>query len=124
MSIVGEYNSKFDADLAVAMLDDAGLQGAVMADPAHSVAPHLVTDPGFRVVVREEVAEDARELLSHGVEPDEELQALETAYFYRRFADRPKWIRWAGWAVFWAIPGTVLLSLALLAYVAMQGQFP
>ena len=124
MSIVGEYNSKFDADLAVAMLTDAGLEGAVMADPAHSVAPHLVTDPGFRVVVREEVAEDARELLSHGVEPNKEIQALEAAYHHRRFADRPRWIRWAGWAVFWAIPGTILYFCALIAYTLLQGLFP
>ena len=124
MSIVGEYNSKFDADLAVAMLSDAGLEGAVMADPAHSVAPHLVTDPGFRVVVREEVAEDARELLGHDAEPDEEIQAMEAAYFYRRFADRPRWFRWAGWAVFWGIPGTVLIFVALIAYTLLQGLFP
>ncbi len=124
MSIVGEFDSKFDADLAVAMLTDAGLEGAVMADPAHSVAPHLVTDPGFRVIVREEVAEDARELLSHGVEPDKEIQALETAYFYRRFADRPSWFRWAGWAVFWGIPGTFLVAITLIAYALLQGLFP
>ena len=124
MSIVGEYNSKFDADLAVAMLTDAGLEGAVMADPAHSVAPHLVTDPGFRVVVREEVAEDARELLGHGVEPNKEIQALEAAYHHRRFADRPRWIRWLGWSVFWGFPGTVLYFCALIGYQLLQGLFP
>lgn len=124
MSVVGEFTSKFDADLAVAMLGDAGLEGAVLADPAHSVAPHLVTEPGFRVIVRDEVAEDARELLGHGTEPSKEIQALEAAYHYRRFADRPMWIRWAGWSVFWAIPGLFLIAGALIVYVLLQGLFP
>lgn len=124
MSVVGEFDSKFDADLAVAMLSDAGLEGAVMADPAHSIAPHLVTDPGFWVVVRKEVAEDARELLGHGVERDREIQALEAAYHHRRFADRPTWIRWAAWSVFWAIPGTFIVAGALILYSLTEGLFP
>ena len=124
MSIVGEFTSKFDADLAVAMLGDAGLEGAVLGDPAHSIAPHHVTDRMFRVVVREEVAEDARELLGHGVEPDKEIQALEAAYHQRRLADRPTWIRWATWAVFLAIPGTFLVAGALIVYQLLQGLFP
>lgn len=124
MSVVGEFDSKFDADLAVAMLGDAGLEGAVMADPAHSVAPHLVTDPGFRVVVREEVAEDARELLAHGTERNEEIQALEASYHRRRLVDRPTWIRMGAWTVFWAIPGTFLVAGALFAYVLLRGLFP
>lgn len=124
MSVVGEFDSKFDADLAVAMLTDAGLEGVVMADPAHSVAPHLVTDHGFRVVVREEVAEDARELLEHGTERNEEIQALEASYHRRRLADRPAWIRMSAWTVFWAVPGTFLVAGALFAYALLRGLFP
>ena len=124
MSIVGEYTSKFDADLAVAMLYDAGLEGVVMADPAHSIAPHHVTERMFRVIVREEVAEDARELLGHGVEPNKEIEALEAAYHQRRLADRPPWVRWAAWAVFWAIPGTFIIAGALILYRLTEGLFP
>lgn len=124
MSVIGEFASKFDADLAVAMLGDAGLEGLVLGDPAHSIAPHHVTDRIFRVVVREEVAEDARELLGHGIEPDKEIQALEAAYHHRRFADRPTWVRWAAWAVFWAIPGTFIVAGALILYRLTEGLFP
>lgn len=131
MSVVGEFNSRFDADLAVAMLTDAGLEGAVMADPAHSVAPHLVTDPGFWVVVRQEVAEDARTLLgqdnprtSQEHQANEEIKALEAAYFRRRLADRPMWIRLAAWTVFWSLPGLLFAIGAYFLYGFLQNLFP
>ncbi len=87
MSIAGEFNSKFDADLAVAMLTDAGFEAMVMADPAHSVAPHLVTEHGFKVIVRQEVVKDARVLLEQT--NNAEVEALDTAFFHRRLIDRP-----------------------------------
>ncbi len=124
MSVVGEFTSRFDADLAVAMLSNAGLEGVVLADPAHSIAPHHVTERIFRVAVREEVAEDARDLLGHGIEPDQETLALEAAYHHRHFADRPTWIRWAAWSVFWAIPGTIIVASVLIVYQLLQGLFP
>ena len=124
MSVVGEFDSRFGADLAVAMLTDAGLEGSVMADPAHSIAPHLVTDPGFWVVVRQEVAEDARTLLGHDTETSEEIKALEAAYFHRRLADRPTWIRVAAWTVFWSVPGLIFAVGAYFLYGWLQNLFP
>ena len=123
MAVVAEYTSRFAADVAVAMLWDAGLEGAILGDPAHSVAPHLVTEPMFRVIVREEVAEDARDLLTEG-SGDAESEALDALYHRRPLSQRPTWFRWAAWSVFWAIPGTFLVA-AMLAAVSLVGDlFP
>ena len=123
MTVVAEYTTRFDADLAVAMLWDAGLEGAILGDPAHSVAPHHVTERMFRVVVRDEVATDARDLLVDAG-GDAESEALDAAYHRRRLADRPAWFRWAAWSVFWAIPGTFIVALVLIGFRLVEGLFP
>ncbi|HEY5663055.1 MAG TPA: hypothetical protein VIS05_03370 [Ilumatobacter sp.] len=123
MAVVAEYVSRFDADVAVAMLWDAGLEGAILGDPAHSVAPHHVTERMFRIVVREEVAEDARDLLRDGI-GDTEADALDALYHRRPLADRPTWFRWAAWSLFWAIPGTFIVALTLIALSLLRGLFP
>ncbi len=123
MTVVGEYTSKFDADLAIAMLWDAGLEGTVLSDPAHSVAPHHVTERMFRVIVRQEVAEDARVLLTENV-ADAETQQLDAIYHRHRLADRPRWFRWAAWALFWSLPGAFLIGIVLVGFQLLEGLFP
>ena len=122
MSIAGEFNSKFDADLAVAMLADSGFEAIVMADPAHSIAPHLVTDHGFKVVVRQEVVEDARVVLEQT--NDAEVEALDAAFFHRRLSDRPLWVRWSAWSVFWAVPGVFVIVGLVIVLFFLQNLFP
>ena len=124
LSVVGEFTTHFDAELAVAMLRDGGLEGMVLSDPAYSVAAHLVTERMFRVVVRAEVAEDARELLGYGVQPNDEVEALEAAYHHRHFADRPKWVRWLTWTALWTVPLPALLAVAFIVYHLLQMLFP
>lgn len=124
MSIVGEYTSRFDADLAAARLLDSGLESTVLGDPSYNVAPHHVVERLFHLVVRDEVADHASEVLTDGRAPDHEADALDAQFHQRRFADRPPWIRWATWALVLAIPGTLLLSAVMLALVVIARLFP
>ena len=124
MSVVGEYTSRFDADVAAARLLDSGLESTVLGDPSYSVAPHHVVERLFRLVVRDEVADHASELLTDGRAPDPEAEALDAHFHQRRFADRPPWIRWATWSLLIAIPGTVAASAALLVLMLLVRAFP
>lgn len=124
MSVVGEYTSRFDADVAAARLLESGFESTVLGDPSYSVAPHHVVERLFQVVVREEVANHASEVLTGGVAPDHEADALDAMYHHRTFADRPKWVRWTTWTVLLAIPGTLLMTLALEALFVTDRLFP
>lgn len=114
----------FDADVARARLSHAGLESVVLGDPAYSVAPHLVTEPGFRLVVRDEVAAHARSILAEGGSEDPEADALDTAYFARRFADRPTWVRAMTWTVMLAVVGPIAFAALIQAGWMTRGMFP
>jgi hypothetical protein len=92
--IVAEYGTRFEADVAVACLTDHGIEALVRADPAHSVAPHLVTMPGFRVEVHRDDIEMARAALGLDVPRDVEAERLDREFFHIPFEHRPRWIRW------------------------------
>lgn len=123
-SVVAEYDSRFDADLGVARLAEAGLESVVLGDPAHAVAPHLVTHHGFRLVVREEVADHARRVLTDDRPPDLEALSLDAAFYQRRFVDRPRWIRRTTVTLAVAVLAPVLLTLAVLLVTLTRALFP
>lgn len=66
---ITECASRFEADAAVARLAAAGIDAMVLGDPASSVAPHLVTERGFSVLVRIAIADDAQQVLVRGTHP-------------------------------------------------------
>lgn len=123
-SVVAEYGTRFDADVGHARLAEAGLESVVLGDPAHSVAPHLVTERGFQLVVRNEIADHARSVLTDDLPADSEAVELDAAFYQHRFADRPVWVRRATWTVGIAVIGpTALTALILLLWIA-RGVFP
>lgn len=124
MSVVGEYTTRFDADVAAARLHESGLESTVLGDPSYSVAPHHIVERVFRLVVRDEVAEHATLVLDNGRGPDREADALDALYHQRRFADRPAWVRWATWAVLVAFAGPLLISAGLQALYLTDRLFP
>ena len=123
MSDVGSYTSRWQADVAAACLREAGYDAAVLVDPATGVAPHHVTERMAIVVVREEAAESARELLEIS-ESDAQFARIEAAFHTRRFADRPAWVRYATWALLISIPGPLALTAVWLLWTALRGLFP
>ena len=116
--VVAEYGSRFEADVAVACLNDNGIEGILRADPAHAIAPHLVTMPGFRVAVHRDDVDMA--LVALGVDESRDPQADELDRDYLRvpFAQRPRWLRWLAIA---AIAGTVgpLAITAIVLFVSV-----
>ncbi|GEM_PF-1013914 len=123
-SIVAEFTTRFDADLAVAMLGGAGIEGVVLGDPAASVAPHHVVERVFSVVVRSEVAEDATILLAGDHDSNAEVDALDAMYHRRRFSNRPKWVRYSTYAVLAGVIGPTIVAAILQAWTALNALFP
>ena len=120
---IAEYTTRWEANVALARLKDAGFEAAVIVDPATDVAPHHVTDRLAVLVVRTEVADPAAEVL--GLQrPDIEAEHLDAAFHQRRFADRPAWVRYLTWALIIAIPGPIAISGLLLAWTLLQSMFP
>jgi len=77
--VVRSYGSRPEADLAKGMLEDAGIQAIIQADTAGGMREHLAwTGAGFKILVREEDATLAREVLTPPAEdnegPDAEFQ--------------------------------------------------
>ncbi len=62
--VVHSYGSRPEADLAVSALAAGGIEAIVSADTGGGMRPHLAwAGAGFQVVVREEDAAAAREIL-------------------------------------------------------------
>ena len=109
MEAIAEYPTRWEANVALARLSEAGYEGAVLVDPATDIAPHHVTDRVAVLVVRAEAAESAAELL--GLErTDTEAERLDAAFHRQRFADRPAWVRYVTWTLMIAIPGPFAIS--------------
>ena len=123
-SVIAEYGTRFDADVGHARLAEAGLESVILGDPAHSVAPHHVTERGFKLVVRDEIADHARSVLTDDLPVDHESETLDAAFYHRRFADRPPWIRGATWAVGLAVIGPVAFTATILFFWIARGVFP
>ena len=123
MVAIAEYPSRWDADVAAARLREEGYEAAVLVDPATGVAPHHITYRPAVLVVRDEFADLAAEVL--GLErPDTEAERLDAAFHQRRFADRPAWVRYLTWIVFIAIPGPFIVVGLWLMWTAMRSVFP
>ena len=120
---IAEYATRWEADVAAARLREAGYEAAVLVDPATGVAPHHVTDRLAVLVVRSEVADPAAEVL--GLErADIEAERLDAAFYQRRFADRPAWVRYLTWTVFIAIPGPFAVVGLWLIWTTLRSLFP
>lgn len=62
--VVQSYSSRPEADLAKGALEDAGIPAMIQADTAGGMREHLAwSGAGFKVLVREDDADAARELL-------------------------------------------------------------
>jgi hypothetical protein len=123
-SVVAEYGSRFDADVGHARLTEAGLESVILGDPAHSIAPHHVTERGFQLVVRDEIADHARSVLTDDLPADDQAAELDAAFYQTRFADRPPWVRWATWAVGLAFIGPVAVTALIVFFWIVGGLFP
>ena len=63
--VIQEYGSRVEADLAKCTLEDAGIEAMSQADTAGGMREHLAwSGAGFKILVREEDAAVARELLT------------------------------------------------------------
>ena len=120
---IAEYPSRWEANVALARLKEAGFEAAVIVDPATDVAPHHVTERLAVLVVRTEVADPAAEVL--GLErADIEAEYLDAAFHQRRFADRPAWVRYLTWALIIAVPGPIAIAGLLLLWTLLSSMFP
>jgi hypothetical protein len=87
--VVQSYGSRPEADLAKGALENAGIQAMIQADTAGGMREHLAwSGAGFKILVREEEATVARDVLAPlaGDEsPDADLQTDRDS--------RPPWRR-------------------------------
>lgn len=68
--LVQSYNTRPEADLAKAELDAAGIQSMIQADTAGGMREHLAwSGAGFKLLVREQDASAARDLLASTPDP-------------------------------------------------------
>lgn len=77
--VVQSYGSRPEADLAKGVLEDAGIQAMIQADTAGGMREHLAwSGAGFKILVREEDATVARDVLippaEGGESPDGDFQ--------------------------------------------------
>jgi len=69
--VVQCYGSRAEADLAKSALEDAGVQAMIQADTAGGMREHLAwSGAGFKILVREEDAAVARDVLTPPAEGD------------------------------------------------------
>jgi hypothetical protein len=74
--VVQSYASRPEADLAKGALEDAGILAMVQADTAGGMREHLAwSGAGFKILVREEDAALAREVLTPPVGGNESSEA-------------------------------------------------
>ncbi|MEM7141451.1 MAG: hypothetical protein AAF548_10510 [Actinomycetota bacterium] len=123
-SIVAEFGTRFDADVAKARLAEAGLESVVMGDPAHSIAPHHMTDRVFQLVVVDEVAEHAKSILTDDLPDDVEADELDAQFHQRRFADRPLWVRRTTILLMITFIGPIVVAVFFQLLWMLRGLFP
>ncbi len=63
--VVHAFATEAQADMAKSALESAGIDSMIQADSAGGMRPHIAwATGGYKVLVREEDAEDAREALA------------------------------------------------------------
>ena len=76
--VVQSYGSRAEADLAKGALEDAGIRAMIQGDTAGGMREHLAwSGAGFRVLVREEDATVARDVLTPSVQSDESADSAK-----------------------------------------------
>ena len=125
MRVVGIFPRRFDADLAVARLESAGIEAVILSDTNPETGNLPLGAKGYRIAVRDEIAGDASTVLT-GEDPaaTAEIDELDAMYHSRRFQDRPKWIRWGTIAVLAAMGGPVVLALLFQLEWLVDSIFP
>jgi hypothetical protein len=123
-AVVAEYGNRFEADVAAACLHDHGIACFVRADPAHSVAPHLVTMPGFLLVTPASSAEDARAALGLDAPPDLEAEMLDRDFYRVPFGRRPRWVRWLGITGIVSVAAPVAITAIVLVVTLLLRAAP
>lgn len=64
LTVVRSFASQMEADLAKGALEAAGIEAIIQADTAGGMRPHIAwSSGGFKLVVRQEDADDARAVL-------------------------------------------------------------
>ncbi len=123
LRVVGRYTTRFDAEVAVAQLGDAGIQSVLLGDTT-TEGEVFGRVQGYEVAVLVETAEDAAVLLEGERPRNAEIDSLDSQFYMRRFADRPPWVRWATYALLATVAGPLLLAaLVQLGWLA-GGLFP
>ena len=74
--VVQSYGSRPEAELAKGVLEDAGVPAMIQADTAGGMREHLAwSGAGFKILVREEDATVARDVLTTPAEGDESISS-------------------------------------------------
>ena len=125
MRVVGVFNRRFDADLAVARLDSAGIEAVILSDTNPETGSVSLGSKGFRVAVHQEIADDASTVL-HGENPavQAEIDELDMLFHQRRFQDRSTLVRWGTIAVLAAMAGPLVLALLFQLEWLVDAVFP
>jgi hypothetical protein len=88
--VIQSYGSRAEADLAKGALEDAGIQAMIQADTAGGMREDLAwSGVGFQILVREEEATEAGEVLTPPSAGDE----IPDADFQTDHDPRPPWRR-------------------------------
>ena len=70
--VVQSFGSQFEAELAKGVLEESGLQAMIQGDTAGKMREHLAwSGAGFKILVREDDAARARDVLASPVEGDD-----------------------------------------------------
>jgi hypothetical protein len=87
--VVQSYASRIEAELAKGALEDAGIPSRIQADAAGGMREHLAwSGAGFKIVVREEDATIARDVLTPvecNESPEADQTDLDAPESWRRF---------------------------------------
>ncbi len=68
--VVHTYMNTFEAEVGLSALEAAGIEAMLRADDAGGVQPGLWTGRGVQLLVRDEDAERAREVLDTAARPE------------------------------------------------------
>jgi len=69
--VVHTFSNQFEADMAISALEAAEIDAIIQADTAGGMRPHIAwASGGFKVLVREEDALEAKEILECRIRPE------------------------------------------------------
>lgn len=69
--VIHTFSNQFEADIALSALEAAEIDAMIQADTAGGMRPHIAwASGGFKVLVREEDALEAKEILESRTRPE------------------------------------------------------